>query len=578
MASSDNKRWQIAHKIPSDVEQSLLGFSPILRQILYNRGYATPEAATQYLEARPLPGCEPANMLGIAQSVEHIRRAIQKQELIAVYGDYDADGVTATALLTQALLSLGARVQGYIPNRFEEGYGLNIEALDTLRQAGTQLVITVDCGIRSPAEANHARRNGLDLIITDHHTPGEEIPEAIALINPKQSGDAYPDKHLAGVGLAYKLADALLQQSGPNSSSPESDSPAASYLDLVALGTITDLAPLTGENRALVRRGLNFLRRPQRQGVMSLIGVSQINPAQINAENVSFALGPRLNAAGRLDSALAALKLLLTNDVQEAAYLAQLLDNQNRERQQITRQIQAHAEQTVLSEDAEALLLFAVDENYNPGVIGLAASKLSESYYRPAIVAHRGEEFTRGSCRSIPEFHITHALDQCADLLVRHGGHSAAAGFTVRNELLPELIQRLKDSARQQLGALDLRPTLLADVEIEFSQLKPDLLKDLNRLQPVGHGNPQAVFVSRNAKVTRSRPVGKDNAHLKLTVTDGRIFYDAIAFRLGHRQVQQGSMIDLMYTFEVNEYNGHSTLQLNVRDLKPAGLDDEQRP
>ncbi|MCK5315683.1 MAG: single-stranded-DNA-specific exonuclease RecJ, partial [Anaerolineales bacterium] len=437
-------------------------------------------------------------------------------------------------------------------------------ALDNLRSDGTRLVITVDCGIRSPQETKHAQDIGLDMIISDHHHPDNELPQAVAVINPKQPQDTYPEKELAGVGLAYKLISALMGNS----------SDAESYLDLVALGTVADLAPLVGENRALVRKGLEVLRKPHRQGVMALIGVSGLKPNKIKASDIGFVLGPRLNAAGRLESALAALDLLTSSDVYQAAELAQQLDNQNRERQQITSQIQEQAEKLVLIDDPDALLLFAAHPDFNPGVVGLAASRLTELYYRPAIVAYRGEVLTRASCRSIKEFHITQALDQCADLLERHGGHAAAAGFTVKNENLPALINRLKVIANQELSQLDLRPTLTADVEIPLSDLKPEILDYLEWLQPTGYGNPQAHFVSRNLKVTRSRTVGKDNNHLKFTVTDGRITYDAIAFRQGHWEGLLPSRIDLLYIFETNEYFDRISLQLNVRDIKPTGTPD----
>jgi single-stranded-DNA-specific exonuclease len=572
MNSPRAKHWDIKDEPPAEVDQELscypiLAGRPILRRILYNRGYTTAEAAQAFIEAQPPPGNDPQNLLGMPQAVDRIRHAVRKHEPIAIYGDYDADGVTATALLTHALGSLGADVHGYIPNRFEEGYGLNTEALDSLRAEGVGLVITVDCGMRSPHEVDHARRIGLDLIITDHHSPGGETLDALAVINPKQAGDPYPDKRLAGVGLAYKLACALLE---PDGASLDPDAPAGQYLDLVALGTITDLAPLVGENRALVRAGLLQIRQPHRQGLQSLIGAAQINPARITSEQVSFALGPRLNAAGRLESALEALNLLLATQVDEAARLAQLLDNQNRERQQITRQIQAHAEQLVLAQDTDPLLLIAVDESYNSGVIGLAASRLTEQYYRPAIVAARGEEFTRASCRSIPEFHITHALDECADLLVRHGGHSAAAGFTVSNANLPELIERLQAIAHRELSELYLRHSLRIDALVSLSDLKPELLRDLNALQPTGVDNPPAVFASHGLRVLRSKKVGADEAHLKLAVSDGRITYDAIAFRQGYWQDTLPAYIDLVYHFEKNEFNGRETLQLNVRDLRPS--------
>lgn len=565
------KIWLIDSFIPPEVDSILVNYPSAFRQILYNRGYQNAESCESYLQACIPEGTEPYKMLGIPESVDRIRWAIAHNEAIAVYGDYDADGVTATALLVKALRSLGADAIPYIPNRFDEGYGLNREALDNLSTQGKKLVITVDCGIRSLPEASHARSIGLDLIITDHHHPARELPEAFAIINPKQPSDTYPDKDLAGVGLAYKLASALICT---EEEVPPANLGVDGYLDLVALGTVADLAPLTGENRALVRKGLEAIRRPQNQGIMALIGVAGLRPNQITSTHIGFALGPRLNAAGRLESALAALNLLITSDVAEAARLAQQLEIQNRERQQITRQIQEQAELIALEEDPDALLLFAVHPEFNPGVVGLAASRLCELYYRPSIVAHHGDIYTRGSCRSIPEFHITDALDQCAELMEHHGGHAAAAGFTVRNENLPELVQRLKEIASQELASQDLRPKLRADLEIPLSQLKPDLLPYLDRLQPTGNGNRQVYFVSRDLKPVKASTVGRESNHLRLTLTDGRITYDAIAFQQGYWKDTLPGRIDILYQFEVNEYNGRLSLQLNVRDLKPSGMPD----
>jgi single-stranded-DNA-specific exonuclease len=558
------KNWIIPPRLSPEAQQALHGYPPILRQILYNRGLADAESARLFLEGKLPPGSEPANLLGVDAAVERVGFAIQNHERIAIYGDYDTDGVTATVLLVQTLQSMGAEVRGYIPNRFDEGYGLNNDALDSLSADGVRLVITVDCGIRSLEEADHARQLGLDLIITDHHHPAAELPNALAIINPKQPGDAYPDKDLAGVGLAYKLACAILSQVQPAVLQP------ATLLDLVALGTVADMAPLVGENRCLVRQGLAVLRQPQRQGLRSLIGVSGLKPESITATDIGFALGPRLNAAGRLDSALAAYELLTTRDIQVAGGLAQRLEMQNRERQAITRDMQAQAEQIALADDPDALLLFAAHPDFNPGVVGLVASRLTEAHYRPSMVAQRGEELTRGSCRSIREFHITNALDQCADLLVHHGGHAAAAGFTVRNENLPELLTRLRLIAQQQLGSLDLRPSLPADLELPLSVLSPEVLEWLNWLQPTGYGNPQAYFVSRGVRVVSARSVGRDSSHLKLSVSDGRIYFDAIAFRQGHWLGKLPPKVDLLYTFESNEYNGRVSLQLNVRDIKAA--------
>ena len=572
--STLTKRWQIAQKISPTAEQALKIYHPILRQVLYNRGFASLLEAQHFLEAKPIFDTNPFQIKGMRAAVERIESALQKREHIIIYGDYDVDGVTATALLVKVLEALGAQVSGYIPNRFEEGYGVNKEALATIQSKGAQLVITVDCGIRSLPEAEHARMLGLDLIITDHHQPSSALPGALAIINPKQPGDAYPDKDLAGVGLAYKLADALLQHLRECNFPVPSDMNVEDYLDLVALGTVADLAPLLGENRSMVRAGLEAIRTCKRQGIQSLMGIARINPLKVMATDIGYILGPRLNAAGRLESALASLELLTTQSLTKAGLLAQQLDNQNRERQTITRQMQEMAEEIALSDDPEALLLMATHPDFNPGVVGLAASRLTDAYYRPAIVAYQGEEFTRASCRSIPEFHITEALDQCEDLLEHHGGHAAAAGFTVRNEKLPELLARLRSIAHTQLSPLSLSPILNADAEVPLSELKVSLLEALEDLQPTGYGNPQPVLVSRNLRVSYPKAVGKDGSHLKFSVTDGWITFDAIAFRQGHWLGNLPELIDLLYTFEKNEFNGRSYLQLNVRDLKPAGMPD----
>jgi single-stranded-DNA-specific exonuclease len=554
-----------------EADHALLKFPPVLRQILFNRGYATDAEARAFLKAEPNFDTDPFQMTGMQAAVERICRALEQNEPVAIYGDYDVDGVTATALLVDTLKALGANVRGYIPNRFEEGYGLNNDALSQLKDEGARLVISVDCGIRSPDEALHARTIGLDLIISDHHHPSEgALPPALAVINPKQPGDAYPDKDLAGVGIAYKLAEALVSQFPP-----VVDFQLDHLLDLVALGTVADLAPLVGENRFLVRRGLRQIRGTTRQGLFSLAAVADLTLAKVNATDIGFRLGPRLNASGRLESALASYELLTTRDIFRAGQLAQQLEVQNRERQRITREMQAQAEALALADEADAFLLFAAHQDFNAGVVGLAASRLTETYYRPAIVAHIDSGTTRGSCRSIPEFHITDALDKCADLLVRHGGHAAAAGFTVENDKLDELVTRLKTIAREELSSKDLRQTLTADAEVPLTSVRPDLLNALKYLEPTGYGNPDAVFVSRNVRVRNARTVGGDGKHLKLYLEDAHgVTHDAIGFRLGHLQPDLPERIDIMFTYEINEFNGRTNYQLNLKDVKPAGLPD----
>jgi len=558
------KRWQITPRISPEIDQELREYPPILRQILYNRGYPTSQKANQYLAALPPKGTDPFDLLGVPKAVARINNAIHYGEPIAIYGDYDVDGVTATAMLVQFLRRLGAKVTEYIPNRFDEGYGLNMEAVDWLHDQGIKLVITVDCGIRSLAEVEHTNDLGMDIILTDHHHPRTELPAALAIINPKQPNDNYPEKDLAGVGLAYKLATAI------NPKNEIGKPNAEEYLDLVALGTVADLAPLTGENRSLVRQGLHQLRYPQRQGVLSLMGVAGIKPQNISASDIGFVLGPRLNAAGRLDTAMASYELLTTRDISKAGTIAQFLEMQNRKRQKITREIYQKAEEIAFADNLDPPILFAVHEDFNLGVVGLAASRLTEAHYRPSIVAHRGEEYTRGSCRSISEFHITDALDQCADLLVHHGGHAAAAGFTVRNSDLPKLEDRLHKIAHNKLSGLDLKPTLVVDAEVPLSNLDHKLLHYLDLLQPTGYANPHALFVSRDLKVAYKRAVGKEGAHLKFKVTDGWITYDAIAFRQGYWDKKMPKRVDLVYSFELNEYRDRQTLQLNVQDIKPT--------
>jgi single-stranded-DNA-specific exonuclease len=562
MTLSSDKIWSIPERYPVEIDQELAAFPPAMRQILFNRGIKDYEAARYFLAGEG-ELCDPYLLKDMDKAVARLQTAIDDKEPIAVYGDYDVDGVTATVLMVEVIRALGGIVQEYIPNRFDEGYGLNNDALDALAAEGTRVVVTVDCGIRSWEEAHHAQELGLTMIISDHHHPQGDVPPASAVICQKQDGDNYPNKNLAGVGLAYKIATALAGRF------PQKNLAIEEWLDLVALGTVADIVPLTGENRMLVRQGLRRLREAKRPGAVSLANVAGVRLDKLSAADIGFMLGPRLNAAGRLESALASFSLLAAADMASAAPLAQKLDNQNRERQEITRQIQAQAAEMALASGLP-YLLFAADPTFNQGVVGLAAAKLVEAYYRPAIVASIGEETTRGSCRSIAGFHITDALDECTDLLVRHGGHAMAAGFTVRNELMPELVAKLQAIAERELAQRDLRPVLRADVEIVLSDLKPSLLPVIDQLQPTGMENPDAVFVSRNLMVKSHRSVGADSKHLKLAVSDGQVTYDAIAFRMGAWASELPARVDLLYSFERNSYNGFESLQLNVKDLKPA--------
>jgi single-stranded-DNA-specific exonuclease len=562
MEKHQSKKWIVAELIPETISRSLEMFPFPIRQILYNRRIEDPEAAQNYLEAR-IGFEDPFALLGMKKAVERISKSITQNEAIAIYGDYDVDGVTATALLVEVIQALGGRVRGYIPNRFEEGYGLNNEALDLLGNEGVKLVITVDCGIRSLVEVEHAQVVGIDVIISDHHYPKGDVPAAYAVICPKQAGDEYPNKDLAGVGLAYKIAEGLIQTHSNNQLDIEK------WLDLVALGTVADIVPLTGENRGLVRKGINVIRNNPRPGLKSLANMAGVTLVRVNASDIGFMLAPRLNAAGRLESALNALNLLLADSMEVAAEYALKLEAQNRERQNTTKAIQMAAE--ILAEaDPEAYLIFAADPEFNQGIVGLAASKLVESYYRPAIVAYQGPDTTRGSCRSIPEFHITEALDEVSDLLIRHGGHAMAAGFTVSNDRLDDFVSRMKEIARQKLSSLDLQPMIKIDIEIQLRGLKPELLPFLDQMQPTGQDNPEPAFVSKNLKVIQKRIVGADQSHLRMVLSDGLITFDAIGFRMARHLPTIKESVDVVYNFSKNTFNDRTTLQLMIRDLKPS--------
>ncbi len=568
------QRWQVAPLVPSGHVARFPHLHPIAVQVLYNRGITDPVAAAAFLQGKGSEdrGTNPFALKGMTPAVTRLRQALRAGEPIAVYGDFDADGVTATALLVQTLRALGGEVYAYIPHRVDEGYGLNEEALTQLARDRIRLVVTVDCGIRALDEVAYANQAGLDVIITDHHSVGADLPEAVAVIDPKRPDNEYPFSELAGVGVAFKLAQALLRS---HRQTPVTRDQVRleerDLLDLVALGTVADLVPLIDENRTLVHWGLERINRMERPGVEALCRQAGRKPGQVDASAIGYSLGPRLNAAGRIDHAQIAYQLLMTQYPGEAAQLAEQLDRLNRERQQLTRQTQEQARQLALSTADESPLLFAAAPDFAAGIVGLVASRLVDEFYRPVIVVEIGQQVSRGSARSIPEFHITHALDECADLLIRYGGHAAAAGFTVANEHLDELTARLKSLTSRQLAGAELIPTLSVDAEVELSHMSWDLQRQLAQLEPCGYANPRPLFLSRNVCVRAQRAVGNEGKHLKLHLSDERgCVWDAIAFRRGEWATKLPDRIDVVYHLEVNEWNDQQRLQLNVQDFRGA--------
>ena len=568
------RRWQACPQAPPSHVARFPHLHPVTVQVLYGRGLTQPSEVAAFLDGTQ-GDSDPFALAGVEAAVERLRRALQAGERIAVYGDFDVDGVSATAVLVLTLRALGGSAQAYIPHRVEEGYGLNVQALDRLAAQGVSLVVTADCGARSIAEVAHARTQGLDIIITDHHSTAPDLPPAVALVDPKQPGDRYPFGELAGVGIAYRLAQALLRTlSTPRDCSPNGRLDEHDLLDLVALGTVADLVPLREENRTLVQQGIEQLNRLERPGIEALCRQAGIRPGRVDATAISYALGPRLNAAGRMDHAGIAYELLTAEFPVEAERLAARLEGLNRERQRLTAELIERARAVAERELEKGPLLFLVDPDYAVGIAGLVAGRLVEEFHRPVVVVERGRTFSRGSARSIVEFDITGALDACADLLVQHGGHAAAAGFTARTEHLEALAERLRALASEQLGLQPPAPVLPVDAEVPLHTLTWDVQRELARLEPFGYANPPPLFLSRGVRVRRQSPVGAERQHLRLVLYDGRITWDGIAFRRGEWADRLPDCVDIVYHLEVNEWRDEPRLQLNIQDLRPSGFDE----
>ncbi|UCH85910.1 MAG: single-stranded-DNA-specific exonuclease RecJ [Dehalococcoidia bacterium] len=520
------------------------------------------DEAARFLFLEPHSEHDPHLLPSVEQAVERLSTAIRDSEGIAVFGDFDVDGVTAAALLTEALRELGANVTAYIPNRFSEGYGLNVGAITTLRERGASLLLAADCGTSSIEEVDHAVRLGMDVIILDHHTIPTELPPAVALVNPKllpEAGQESPLGELASVGVTYE-AMAALYQALARAWQPRR------FLDLVAIGTVADLAPLVGENRYLVKEGLAAIATAERPGLSALIAAAGLRPECVDSEAIAYTLGPRLNAAGRLAHADLSLRLLLTQDESEAGELAQELNALNQERQRQTEQAFATAAELLTAEDAQAPLVFIGHPDISEGIVGLVASRLVDERYRPAIVCQNGQSESRGSCRSIPEFDIMDALRRQAHLLVRYGGHPRAAGFTVANANLPALKEALLERAASELAGTELSPALTVDAELPLGHLRGEDIRWLQYFQPYGQGNPEPTFLSRGVSVAETRLLGNNGQHLRLKLKDGRVTWPAIAFGMGERSVEPGQRVDVVYSLASERWSDDA-LELHIKDF-----------
>ncbi len=569
------KNWFVHELAPERFLHSLPEHR-LLMQILYNRGMRTPEEVSAFLASDDAVAENPFKIRDMPPAVERILKALERKETICVYGDFDADGVCSTALLVAALQRAGAQIGAYIPNRVDEGYGLNRAAIRKIaKQAG--LMITVDCGIRSLAEITYAQELGMDVIVTDHHTIGAQLPDAIAVINPRRPDERNSFSRLAGAGVAYRVAQAAMRAACQHRWCDLDDEAVEeaeqSLLDFVAIGTVADMMPMLSENRSLVRRGLMQLNQTERPGLQELLTLAGLRLGSIDASAISFRLAPRINAAGRLASAQLAYRLLRTSDHSEGYSLASELESLNEQRRTLTSTAQEVAERQVMADfDGGRYLLTVVSPDIAAGVVGLVAGRLTDNYYRPVVVLEEGKKTSRGSARSIPEFDISVALDELSHLLVRHGGHARAAGFTVENKRIDEFIYALQSIAERELVSYpSLQPTLDIDVDIDIADVDWALLEQFVRLEPTGQDNLQPRLVSRNTRVRDIRRVG-GNKHLKLILDAGpnTPVVDAIAFSQGEwaNSLTEGSLLDVVYELQANEWQGRTTLQLNVLDMR----------
>jgi len=545
---------------PAERPIDIPGVHPLLAKLLYNRGISEPSQVELFLSADKRLEADPFLLPDINQAVSRTYQALFSGEQIAIYGDFDADGITATALLVQGLSALGGRAIPYIPHRYREGYGLQVAALEKLRKQGVSLVITVDTGITAIAEIQKAGKMGMDIIVTDHHLPLASLPPALAVVNHKRSDSTCQSAELAGVGVAFKFLQALLKGSGHEELLNR-------LLDLVALGTITDMIPLTGDNRYWVKRGLELINNTERLGLQEMMRCAGLKPGNLDTESVSWILGPRLNAAGRLDDAATSYQLLLTQDRREAASLASNLEEKNAKRQRLTSELLERARESIIAAGTDLPLLMTGDESYPTGVMGLVAGRLSEEFYRPVIMFKFGPETCRGSGRSISEFDLMAALKDCRDLLSNFGGHTKAAGFSVPTANLTQLQKRLLTIAEAQLTGLDLRPHIDIDAEVPLSVFADNTFKEIQSLAPFGSGNPLPTFVSRRVEIVDRRQIGSQGEHLGLKIKQGGIVWDAIGFRFGNRAQEATTYLDIAYNLYIDRWNGGEKLRLKLLDF-----------
>jgi len=562
------------HHLPCNDENAAalaasLGVHPVIARLLCMRGLGDAAEATRFLNPSLEHLHDPFKLADMSRAVERLERALAQHERIAIHGDYDVDGITSTVILRRALEMLGGDVVHFIPERLRDGYGLQAPAIERLHAERVSLVVSVDCGIRSTEAALRARELGLDLIVTDHHEPEGTLPPAYAVINPKRMDCSYPDKHLAGVGVALKLVQALCDRAGKGKWLP-------AFVKVAAIGTLADVVPLVGENRVIARLGLASLSKgPHTIGLRALLDASGLSGKTIDSYQVAFMLAPRVNAAGRMSTPDIATRLLLATDEAmsgEAHTLAQQLNDENLRRQQEEADLVAQARKAIETDPGVGAhnVLVVGGDGWHRGVIGIAASKLVDTFHKPAIVLSVDGDLAHGSCRSIPDFDMLAALEQCADVFIRFGGHKQAAGLTMEAARVPEFRARINAYADRVLEPDQLRPRLRIDGPLNLKSITSELMRDLDSLGPFGMANPRPVFHASGVEIVDGPRTLKER-HLKMTFAqDGRRFR-AIAWRAAERAdflTRNRTNVNLAFSLEKNEYQGETYFELNVCDFK----------
>lgn len=562
------KIWKAKPKIEGD----------LLRQLLANRGLATPQEIEDFLEPRFERMHDPFLMRDMDKAVERILQALENQEQITIYADYDADGVTAAAVLLRFFQHLKyPKINYYIPDRFEESYGMNPEAVQALASQGAKLIITVDCGINAFDSVTKASELGVDVIVTDHHQLTGGVPSAVAVVNPHRPDDHYPFKDLTGVGVAFKLVQALIKKLKiKNSKIKILEGREKWLLDLVAIGTVADCQSLLGENRIIVKWGLLVLQKSRWAGLRKLLELAGIWGAEMDAYKIGFVIAPRINAAGRIEHANLALELLLTDDDVYAAGLAHKLEDLNRHRQDLTEQILSEAREQLLVMTDKKILL-ASGEGWPKGIVGLVAGKLTEEFARPVLILERGAEEATGSARSVGGFNIIEAIGQSKEILVRYGGHPMAAGFTLKSEHIELFHKNLLQYADGILSEEDLSPVAEYDAEIAIGQISEDLLADLQKLAPFGLGNPRPRLRINDLLPRYVSAIGNEGKHLRMYVGDSGESFGCIGFGFGFwaGKLGNGKKIDILCDPQYNEWNGERKIQLKIFDLRFTPLHSE---